>query len=1485
MGIVSCLRVHHRGIIPEEILSKRGVRRRIANGSGPNTNLRCGRYMKTQSFLLRTSLLFLFALLASPAIRLAAQTQPASAAQTASQAVPAVPSRITQAIDETQLVTLKGNVHPLARAEFDQGPVSDAQPMNRIMLMLQRSPAQQAALNQLMAEQLSKDSPNFHKWLTPQQFGQQFGPSDTDIQAVTDWLTQHGFQGFKVGKGKTIIQFSGNVALVRNTFHTDIHKFAVNGKQYSANVSNPQIPAALAPVIKGIVSLHNFPNKSMRHEGGFHKVSRNSSGLPQFTTSDGCGSGGSQPCYFVGPADFAKIYNIPSNLDGTGVIIGIVGDSNIDPNDVVDFRTIFGLSPTTGPNIIVDGPDPGIGGPDSDEGEADLDTQMAGAVAPKATIDFVVAETTFTSEGTDLAAFHIIDENLTDVVSESFGNCEAGLLHDGLITVSPSFNFYSSLWEEAAAQGITVMVSAGDNGSAACDDFQTEAVATLGLAVNGIASTPFNVAVGGTDFDDVGTQSNFWTAAQPNDNIVESAKGYIPERTWNISCAATATSANLNTICAGANGNGIVAASGGPSAFVPKPAFQTALTPADGSRDLPDISLFSSIGSGSNSLYAVCEADATGGQPSCSGNNFLIGEVGGTSASSPGFAGIMALINQKLGGRQGNANFVLYQIAGKTGQSCNSSTEALSGSTCAFNDVTKGNDSVPCTGNSLNCSSKVATTNGVLVDPNHTTTPAWTTGTGYDYATGLGSVNVANLATQWVTAVGAFKGSTSSLTLNGGTSTVSIKHGTSVTATATVNSTTTGTPSGDVSLLGPAGMINTGISDATLSGGSPNTANLTTTFLPGGSYSVTAHYTGDGTFAPSNSNAVPVVVSKENSRLQYEILLIDPSSGNLTTVGATSFAYGANFEDLRMDILNSSSGLCQIFPPPNTPNPDLTGCAPDATGSVIITDNGSPLAGSPFNINSAGHAEDQTLQLTGGTHTLSATYSGDLSYNPITTGVTSPLITVSKATTTTALVDCCAAGFVGQSYTVSATVSSVSTGVVPSGTISLFSGTTQVAGPVTLSSIALNPQQGVAQSSASLTTSTLTGGSNSLTVQYSGDGNYQSSVSAAQLAQIAFTDVTALALSSTTVQVGSNITFTATVTPNQNGSPAPTGTVQFTIDGKSPPTSVNLMGGMAQLSTSSLAVGIHSVQAFYPGDANFASSASPTMNFTVAAQTGSYALSGAPVTVTAGMSGMSLITVTPSGGFMNAVAVTCPTPPPGVTCTPNPLNVNITSANPVASNLSVNVAAPSTALMASAAVENQMLSAANASPSGNAKGWWTLSGGTGLAALVLLLLPGRKRYRAALGLGLVCVLSFTLGCGGGSSGGGGGGGAPTATTTQLTVSATKVASTGMITVSATVSGGTPTGNVQFFVDGAAAGTAVPVSGGTTGNITVNAASVPPLFQLIGTHTLSAHYLGSATTLASQSGSLNIAVTGTTQLSISGNPAPSNANPSLTLTIN
>jgi subtilase family serine protease len=172
-----------------------------------------GRVMKkTITLILRNSLLLLATLFTISSLTATAQTKPAAA-------------RITQAINEANLVTLRGSVHPLARAGFDQGAVADSRPMNHMLLVLQRSAQQETALRTLIDEQQTKNSPNYHAWLTPQQFGQQFGVADADVQKVAAWLSQQGFTEIKASNGNMFIEFNGTAGLVRATRST--RKFAV----------------------------------------------------------------------------------------------------------------------------------------------------------------------------------------------------------------------------------------------------------------------------------------------------------------------------------------------------------------------------------------------------------------------------------------------------------------------------------------------------------------------------------------------------------------------------------------------------------------------------------------------------------------------------------------------------------------------------------------------------------------------------------------------------------------------------------------------------------------------------------------------------------------------------------------------------------------------------------------------------------------------------------------------------------------------------------------------------------------------------------------------------------------------------------------------------------------------------------------------------------------------------------------------------------
>ncbi len=1003
--------------------------------------------MKNNSGIIHNLIVCIGLLTALSAVQANAQSGVGTAPTTQGKIVPA---RITEAINDAKTVVLKGNVHPLARPEFDRGAASDTTSLTRALLLLQRSDTQEATLRQLMEQQQDKSSPNFHKWLTPEQFGAQFGPADADIQIVTQWLSSQGFQNIKIGPGRTVIEFTGDAGQVRSAFHTSIHQFMVRGELHNANVSDPQIPAALAPVVKGVMGLHDFRHKSFRHVAqNFHRdhavATRNARSV---TFSAGCGTTGNQPCYGVAPADFATIYNItapPANA-GSGVTIAVVQDSNVVLSDIQQFRALFNLSNNfTATNVILNGPDPGPQGSNSqtgDEGEADLDVEWAGAVAPAATIDLVVSQTpgTLGADGIDLSAVYIIDNNLAPIMSESFGVCETG---------SGVSAFYTALWEQAAAQGITVAVSTGDSGSDVCDNGTSSDFATTGVSVSGLASTPFNVAVGGTDFQNGTPPSVFWNAPG---TATESAKSYIPESTWNSSCATTAVVGSLAT-CTAALINAdtffldVTAGSGGQSAIPTntKPVWQNGVTPgADTLRDIPDISLYSAVNTNNNSFYITCEADSQSqsGDACSLGQNVAITPVGGTSAAAPAFAGIMAQVVQAHG-RQGNANFVLYQLfknnmanATKVCTSNAANTAVGPTGTCIFYDVVTGNISVACAGGSTNCSNTSATANqfGVLVDPAAPTTPAYTAVAGYDKATGLGSVNVANLLTAWSSAT--FTSDNVAITSSPASA---LAHGAN--ATFTVQVTGTGTPTGNIALLAsPLGSAPTEIgsftndtnSSFTLSGG---TATITTNLLPGGTnYPVVAQYSGDGTFAAKTSAPVNVTVSKESSKTAVSL---EGPTTNSTPYGSTYI--------LRIDVTNSSSQQCSQI------------AVPCPTGQVSMTDNGAALndftsASNPTSnaaslLNDLGFFEDQLIQLNAGTHSIVATYAGDSSY----TASTSPAVslTITKAATATQVSSNVTTVASGGSVTLTAVVNTQSNGAGPTGTVQFVRGSANLGAAAT----------------------------------------------------------------------------------------------------------------------------------------------------------------------------------------------------------------------------------------------------------------------------------------------------------------------------------------------------------------------------------------------------------------------------------------------------
>ncbi|HEX3662228.1 MAG TPA: protease pro-enzyme activation domain-containing protein [Acidobacteriaceae bacterium] len=919
---------------------------------------------------------------------------PALAAQSLPSSETVVPSRIVQPVDNSARITLHGYVHPLANAANDRGPAPDSMPLTRMHLVLQRSAAQEAALRQFIAQAHTPGSPNYHKWLTPQEFGQQFGPSDQDVATVESWLAAKGFAVTGALPGKQIIEFSGNVAQMRDAFGVQVHHYEVNGNPHFATATEPQIPAALAPVVAGFVSLNNFRPKSYARVLGKALLDlKTGKTTPEWTVPGGEGYptvGGVN--FALSPADFAVQYDLPNatlnshyvgtTYDGTGQTLAIINESNINITLVNQFRTLFGL-PANPPNVIIDGNDPGIDGINDPDGpndaspEAYLDVEWSGAVAPKATVDLVIAADTALESGLVLAAEHAIYGNVAPVMSMSFGACEADL-------GSGNAFIDQSLMEQAAAQGITVMVSTGDSGSAGCDDPDTQYYAVDGLGVNGFASTPWDVAVGGTDFYygsgyaslTLASLGAYWNTTGTNTPPAGgSLLAPIAEQPWNnsqfgLDASNYYTTYGVTSIGAGSGGASSAAvcsssynvssgACNGTTTGYPKPAWQTGSgVPADGVRDIPDVSLFAADGP-DYSYYAMCYADGDC-QPASSGPVQVTG-VGGTSAAAPAFAGIMALVNEKYG-RQGQADVVLYPL--KTQYPA------------AFHDITVGTNAVPCASGGTNC---IAVSNEITVtDPTYGaaaegeigtgTTPDYKAAAGYNRATGLGSVDAAVLLADW----GNVENSLGTATVTLTPSPTTFTHGTGISISGSV--TGSGTPSGFVALMTSSTVpLTAGVADYPLSSGSFSATDVN--YLPGGTYQIWGQYSGDHANGPSQS--IPVTINVTPGPSTTALTLLNSGGTTAVTSGSTSVPYGTQIEVNAYVYGGSTSTQCATSSSSSATHLAFT-CP---TGAITFSDSGNTI--NTAILNAEGDAE-YNAPFAVGSHSVTASYAGDNSYTAST---------------------------------------------------------------------------------------------------------------------------------------------------------------------------------------------------------------------------------------------------------------------------------------------------------------------------------------------------------------------------------------------------------------------------------------------------------------------------------------------------------------------
>jgi hypothetical protein len=633
------------------------------------------------------------------------------------------PLLITEPIDESRLVRLAGNTRPEASRTNDRGPEPDSFRMNHMLLQLRRAPELEREFDAYIDSLTDKSSPNFRHWMTAGEQGEKYGLAQQDIDTITGWLESHGFTVGYVYPNRMVIDFSGTAGEIREAFHTEIHQLDVKGKQHFANMSDPRIPAALSPAIEGVVSMHDFkPHAAIEPRTGY--------------TFAGCGS----DCYSLVPADFQTIYNVSpllkAGISGKGQTVVVVEDTNSYDSDWATYQKTFGLT-SYGGTLTTVHPDKAGNctnpGTNSHDGEADLDVQMVTAIAPAAHVELASCADTTTFGGL-LAVENLVSAGSPpSILSMSYLDCE-------VLNGASANAAYNSAFQSAAAAGVSVFVSAGDNGASLCtvDFTDGEYWAYPGIGVTGFGETVYNVAVGATDFEDLydaleggAPQSTYWNST--NSSTYGSAKSYIPEIPWNDSCASFliyhvegysapyGTSGFCNSSTGESDFLSTVAGSGGPSncakgagnqtyAYVEdttctgyaKPSWQAGIfgNPADGVRDIPDVSLFGANGVWGH-FITICYSDKTYEGVPCTGAPSGWFGIGGTSAASPLMAGIQALVDEKWGIRAGNPNPTYYAIAkkeyGTSGDpTCYSINETKEGSACVFHDITQGDNDIDC---------------------------------------------------------------------------------------------------------------------------------------------------------------------------------------------------------------------------------------------------------------------------------------------------------------------------------------------------------------------------------------------------------------------------------------------------------------------------------------------------------------------------------------------------------------------------------------------------------------------------------------------------------------------------------------------------------------------------------------------------------------------------------------------------------------------
>jgi pseudomonalisin len=738
----------------------------------------------------------------------------------------------------------------------------------RLTILLRRSSVAQQAFAQLLVDQQTPGSPLYHHWISPTETGTVFGPTQSDVQKVVAWLQSVGFVVRSIAPSRMTIEISGSVETAAHAFQTSFSLYRLGSKALRAPNTEPLLPAAFIRVVEfvsGLAEHHPAPS------GEFDGPSTH----PSVTADNGA--------HYISPADFATIYdlttllttNTGATVDGKPQHVAIIGTSDVDPVDIQQFATSVGSSSYNFTPIYADGVDPGY---TAGQGEATEDLERVLGTAPAVSADLVVGDGSDENALYDAVSYAV--NTLKDpIITMSFHECEAALGQGEVNTVD-------SLWSTAAANGVSVFVSAGDAGAAGCDVHDSPAPAVQSLNTNGLCTSQYDTCVGGTEFNDTANPGTYWSSTN-TPTTMGSALSYIPEGSWNDPEQSTNGSTEYVVFAGG----------GGVSQFVQKPSWQMGPgVPTDGFRDTPDVSFTASP---IHDPYWVCFDHVCGGG------------AGGTSASAPSMAAIAALLNTAAGTAQGNLNPLIYRLANSPAAS-----SIFHDATIATSGVMNCTVAVPsmCNNSTPGSTSLTGGLAGYLLTP------------GYDQATGWGSLDVGN----FIRAAVPVK---TTLALTTDATQIATTQSFTATATLTAAADSVAAPTGTVQFESNGAALGSPV--AVMNKSATSTLSLSTP----GTYTVTAAYSGDTYYSASTSSSVQVIVtatapsftlSPASSSLSFAS---GATTGNSDSIGITSTSGFAGSVALSCSI---SSGTA-AFPPTCAVGPANSTLAANGKAAATVT--------------------------------------------------------------------------------------------------------------------------------------------------------------------------------------------------------------------------------------------------------------------------------------------------------------------------------------------------------------------------------------------------------------------------------------------------------------------------------------------------------------------------------------------------------------------